>query len=248
MSSPPRRRLSMTQWFFYHVNLLLCWFVWRVKGPKKLPIGAGQGAVLIGNHRCSVDPCFIQYAAGRRPIHWMVAALYPPESFLGRILGGLQTISIKKTGHDIGALKAAIRYAKAGELVGMMPEGNVNKGDEFMKPIRPGAIAVALSAGVPVIPCYIEDAPYHPVPWRPLFKFARVKIHVGEPIDLSEYQGQQGNNALVAELALRCVREIAKLAGRNDFEPQLAGRGWKEWTREESNADATAIDPSNSME
>ncbi len=244
MSSPSRHRLNMTQWFFYHVNLFLCRFVWRVKGPKKLPIEVGQGAVLIGNHRCSVDPCFIQYAAGRRPVHWMVAALYEPHSFLGRILGGLQTISIKKTGHDIGALKAAIRFAKAGELVGMMPEGNVNQSKDFMKPIRPGAIAVALSAGVPVIPCYIEDAPYHPVPWRPLFKFAQVKVHVGEPIDLSEYHGQQGNNPLVAELALRCVREIAKLAGRDDFEPQLAGRAWKEWNGEGANGEVDRANPS----
>ena len=235
------RPLNWTQWFLYHVNRFLCRFIWRVSGPRELPVSVGQGAVLIGNHRCSVDPCFIQYAAGRRPVHWMVAALYSPRSFLGRVLAGLETISIGKRGQDIGALKAAVRYAESGELVGMMPEGVVNREEAFMKPIRPGAVVVALSAGVPIIPCYIADAPYHKVPWRPLFKFARVRVKVGAPIDLSEHWGQQGDSKLVGRLAIQCVQEIAKLAGRHDFEPKLAGRKWKDWSDDENHREESDV-------
>jgi 1-acyl-sn-glycerol-3-phosphate acyltransferase len=161
----------------------------------------------------------------------MVAALYAPDTLLGRLLAGLETISIKKSGQDLGAIKAAIGYARRGELVGMMPEGNVNKSEQFMMPVRPGAIVVALSAGVPVVPCYIEDAPYHPVPWRPLFKFARVKVRVGQAIDLSMHYGKQGDAKLVAEIAVECIRQIAVLAGNQEFEPQIAGRAWKDWNQ-----------------
>jgi 1-acyl-sn-glycerol-3-phosphate acyltransferase len=82
---------------------------------------------------------------------------------------------------------------------------------------------------VPVLPCYLEGVPYHEILWRPVFMPARVKLVIGDPIDLSEYWGRERDSELVARLTLECVQEIAKLAGREDFQPQLAGREWKTW-------------------
>ena len=55
---------------------------------------------------------------------------------------------------------------------------------------------------------------------------AKVRVRYGTPIDLSEYQGRENDDQLVREILVRCVREIACLAGRPDFEPQVAGRQW----------------------
>ena len=49
----------------------------------------------------------------------------------------------------------------------MLPEGRINTTDEFMLPVRPGAIVVALKAGAPIVPCYIEGAPYRGNPLEP---------------------------------------------------------------------------------
>jgi 1-acyl-sn-glycerol-3-phosphate acyltransferase len=88
---------------------------------------------------------------------------------------------------------------------------------------------VALKAQVPIVPCYIEGAPYHDVAWRPALMRARVRMKVGSPLDLSEFYGREREEGVLAQLTLRCVAEIAKLAQRDDFQPQLAGRGWKTW-------------------
>jgi 1-acyl-sn-glycerol-3-phosphate acyltransferase len=128
---------------------------------------------------------------------------------------------------DTAATKAAIRIAANGGLVGMLPEGRINMSEEFMLPIRPGAALVALKARVPIVPCYVEGSPYNGTPWSPLLMTARVRLVFGAPIDLSEYDDRQDADGLVEQVMLRVAREIARLAGRDDFEPQLAGRRWK---------------------
>ncbi|MEO8497622.1 MAG: hypothetical protein ABI614_21355, partial [Planctomycetota bacterium] len=86
-----------------------------------------------------------------------------------------------------------------------------------------------LKARVPILPCYIEGSPYHDVFWKPVFMRARVRMKVGELIDISEYYGREREDGVLEKLTLSCVQEIAKLAGRDDFQPRLAGRDWKTW-------------------
>ncbi|QDU55722.1 lysophospholipid acyltransferase family protein [Aeoliella mucimassa] len=229
-----RRSYSLLQWFFYFVNMFLVRVMWRAKLPDKLPIPDDQGAMLICNHRSSIDPCVIQVVAKRRLVHWLVAQLYKPGTFIARMLDVFEVISVRKGGNDVSPLRTAIRRASAGELVGMFPEGTINTTDDFMRAIRPGAVVVALRAKVPVLPCYLDGSPYHRIPWMPVFMLSRVKLTIGDPIDLSEYYGQERDSEVVNRLALMCVKEIAKLAGHDDFEPQIAGRGWKTWEKGEA--------------
>ena len=53
---------------------------------------------------------------------------------------------------------------------------------------------------------------------------ARVRLEIGEPIDLSPYFGREGEREVLDELTLRFLRAIAELAGQPDYQPQLAGR------------------------
>ena len=109
----------------------------------------------------------------------------------------------------------------------MLPEGRINMTDEPLLPVRPGAALVALKLKVPVIPCFIEGSPYRKTAWSPLFMFARAKVHFGPQVDLSDLYGRENEDGVVNEAILRCAKAMLKLAGREDFEPQLAGRKWK---------------------
>jgi len=224
-----RKPFTPSQWMIYYVNLLLVRVLWRLQVSERLPLPRDQGLVIICNHRSSLDPCIIQVVAGHRVVHWMVAQLYKERTFIGWMMKTLEIIPVQRRGGAVSPAKAAIRLAAAGELVGMLPEGTINTTDEFMLPVRPGAILVALKARVPILPCYIAGMPYHDVAWKPLFMPARVRLKVGKLIDLSDYFGREGEEGLLTQLTLDCVREIAKLAGRDDFQPQIAGRSWKTW-------------------
>jgi 1-acyl-sn-glycerol-3-phosphate acyltransferase len=141
-----------------------------------------SGAVLVANHRCSIDPFFVQLIAGRR-VHWMVAGEYFKTPLIGRLLRAFEAIPTNRGGIDTKAIKRAIALAASGRFVGMFPEGRINRTQSPLLSIRPGAATVALRAGVPLVPIWIEGAPVGPSVLSPLLKPAKVRVFVGPPDD-----------------------------------------------------------------
>jgi 1-acyl-sn-glycerol-3-phosphate acyltransferase len=133
---------------------------------------------------------------------------------------------------DTAATKAALRIVESGGLVGMFPEGRINMTGDLLLPGRPGAALVALKARAPLVPVYISGSPYWRYAWSPFFLTARTTVRFGPAIGLAEYLGRENDPGVVEEIMLRCLREIARLAGRPDYEPQLAGRHWKPTSEE----------------
>jgi len=138
------------------------------------------GAVLVANHRCSVDPFFVQLVGGRR-VHWMVAGEYFKHFLFGPILRSFQAIPTNRGGVDTASTKRAIVLAKSGRFVGMFPEGRINRTDSPLLTIRPGAAIVAQRANVPLVPIWIDGAPAGWEVYSALFIPARVRIFVGTP-------------------------------------------------------------------
>ena len=56
---------------------------------------------------------------------------------------------------------------------------------------------------------------------------ASVRLEIGQPIDLSPYFGRESDREVLDELTRRFLGAIAALAGKPDFQPQLAGRFYK---------------------
>jgi 1-acyl-sn-glycerol-3-phosphate acyltransferase len=220
------RRLTPWQLFLWYLARFLVRFLWRAKQPARLPLTPGQGAVIICNHRSSIDPFFIQTLADW-PLHFMVAREYCEHWLLGIFLRTCEVIPTRRGGIDTAATRAALRLTAAGEVVGMLPEGRINTTSEFMLPVRPGAVLVALKSRVPILPCYLEGVPYGGTSLSPFRMFARVRVVCGSLIDLSPYYGREDEQGLIGELTLKVVSELARLAGREDFQPTLAGRKWK---------------------
>ncbi len=229
-----RSNMNPVQCVLWAGAFLLCKLLWRARWPGWLPLRDGQGALIVCNHRSSVDPFFVQSGTGRK-VHWMVAREFCEHPAFRWFLRACEVIPVNRGGVDTAATKAAIRYVAEGGLVGMLPEGRINMTDQFMLPARPGAALVALKAKAPVVPCYIQGAPYRRYPWSPLLMPARVEVKFGQPVDLSDLFDREGESGVVQEAMLRILRALADTAGRRDFEPQLAGRHWKP-TREELDA------------
>jgi 1-acyl-sn-glycerol-3-phosphate acyltransferase len=185
-----------------------------------------QGAVIVSNHRAGVDPLFIAMTTPR-PVRWMVAREYCELWTVGWGFRILQAIPTNRAGIDTASTRMAIRLAEQGELVGMFPEGRINKTETLLIPGRPGAALVALKARVPVVPCYVSGSPIRESPFSSFLMRARVRVIVGEPIDLSPWYDRDDDRTAHEELTLLFMKEIARLAGRDDFEPQLAGKRWK---------------------
>ena len=134
---------SAWQTFFWLIAKFFTRFLWRMRIEEPFPIQGPGNAVIICNHRSSVDPFFIQVSL-RRVAHWMVAREYCEHPVMGFFLRIAQVIPVNRGGIDTAATKSAIRLVSAGGMVGMLPEGRINRSDQFMGPVRPGAILIAL--------------------------------------------------------------------------------------------------------
>lgn len=226
--SPYRVVQTIVAW----VNLCLTRILWRVEVKGQLPERGDRGGIIVCNHRGSVDPFFIQLMA-HGIVHWFVAREYFKLPLVGTFLRISESIPTNRAGIDTASTKAAIRMARDGEWIGMLPEGRINATDNLLLPGRPGAAMIALKAKVPVVPCYLEGIIHDGTFWGCLFKPAHVKLKIGEPIDLEAYYERDREHEVFGELTLLFLKRIAELAGQPDFQPQLAGRRWSPITERE---------------
>ena len=221
------RRLHYTwpQFPIYVLHIFYNRIIWRTTFSGPLPVVRGQGALIVSNHTSSIDPSFVQMATDRLA-HWLVAREYfvvPAMAWAFRITG---SISVRRGGVDIEATKLAIEYLKRGDMVGLFPEGRINTTGDVLIPGRPGVALIALKARVPVVPCYVVGAPYDGTVFSCFRMFARVHTEVGQPIDISEFYGRERERGVLEELTKRFLREMAKLAGVENYDPRVAGRNW----------------------
>ena len=217
---------SPVQSVIYALVYVVARIVWRADIPGRFPIPPSQGAVIICNHRSSLDPAFIALAVPR-VVHWLVAREYCDFFLFRGLLRLCGSISTNRGGVDTAATKAAIRIVEQGGLVGLFPEGRINTTPRTLLPGHLGAAMIALKARAVVVPCYIHGSPYDGTSLGCLLMPAAVRLEIGEPIDLSAYFDRSGDRELLDELTLRFLNAIAQLAGDDDFQPRLAGRNTK---------------------
>lgn len=226
-----RMRYTWPQLPFYLLYVVYARIVWRATINRPLPVVPGEGAIVVSNHVSSIDPAFIQMGTDK-VVHWMVAREYSLSPWMAWIFRITQSIPVNRSGVDTAATKMAIRYVRQGDVVGIFPEGKINTTDKLLLPGLPGAALIALKCGVPVIPCYIADAPFDGTEFGCLLMTARTRCVVGDPIDLAEYKDRPHDRELLAEVTRRFLIEIARLAGVEDFEPEIVGRDRKRPVKE----------------
>jgi 1-acyl-sn-glycerol-3-phosphate acyltransferase len=194
------------------------------------------GALLIANHRCSLDPFFVQLVSGKR-VHWMVAGEYFNHFLFGPLLKSYQAIPTNRAGVDTASTKRAIALAKSGRFVGMFPEGRINRSESPLLSIRPGAAIVAMRADVPLVPIWIEGAPRGWEVYSALFMPAKVRIIVGGPVRFAfenetDVERSESNNdrqptrdEAVAWIT-KVMRQALHLGGNASANVDIAGRKW----------------------
>ena len=128
-------------------------FRFRVEGVEHVP--PRGPAILAAAHRSWLDPPAIGGAAPR-PVRFLILdRVYdrPYARWFYRAMGG---IPVRAETSAI-ALRAAIRGLRAGELLGIFPEGRV-AADGVRIPLRPGAAMLAVHARARVVPTAIDGS------------------------------------------------------------------------------------------
>lgn len=142
---------------------------WSVRGLDNIP-GKG-GLLVICNHISYLDPVAVGCALHRR-IFFMAKAELFRVPLLKQIITALGAFPLHRGSGDLAAVKTALRYLQAGEVVGIFPEGTRSKTLELLDPHQ-GAAMLAIRTGVPVLPVAVTGTRGF---------FGRVKVNIGHPV------------------------------------------------------------------
>lgn len=179
----------------------------RVVGAENVP--ATGGVLLAGNHISYGDPVLL-WCRSPRPVHFMAKAELWKVAVIGWFLDQVWAFPVKRGESDRGALTRASGYLKAGEVVGVFPEGTRNRDGGAQA--QGGAAFLALHNGVPVVPVGISGTERIRPEGTKGIRFPRVVISFGAPIDPSELSAvgkKERVETMTAEIMRRIVEQVA---------------------------------------
>jgi 1-acyl-sn-glycerol-3-phosphate acyltransferase len=156
----------------------------RVEGGEHIPRTRHPGPlIIVSNHTAGVDPLLIQ-AACVFEIRWIMAADMQvgwAEPFW-RWAG---VISVDRRRGDAGAAREAIRHVKEGGVLGIFPEGGLERPARTIIPFEPGVGLIIRRTGARVLPVIVDGTPIVDAAWTSLVRPGRARIRFMPPIDYS---------------------------------------------------------------
>lgn len=189
-------------------NLLKALFRVTLLDADRIPHG---GVVIAGNHLSYADPVLL-WCKSPRPVHFMARSNLWDTTFLGWALDQFWAFPVKRGAADREALSQAGAYLKAGEPVGIFPEGTRRFKRAEDDDARGGAAFIALRNEVPLLPVGIAGTDRIKPPGAKMFRFPKVVIAVGEPIDPAAFEGgrKERVEAITAELMRRIDEQVRR--------------------------------------
>ena len=153
-----------------------------IVGEENIPLVGG--ALLSINHTSYLDFALSGIPAdlrGKRLVRFMAKDSIFRHRIAGPLMRGMKHIPVDR---DQGSqsFRDAVRYLKAGEIVGIFPEATMSRSMD-VKDIKSGAVRIAIAAGVPLIPmCVFGGARILSYDHRDFSRGTTVAITVGTPM------------------------------------------------------------------
>ena len=192
------------------------------QGVENLP--REGGAVLCMNHIGYLDFAVVGTAAlpTKRLIRFMAKKEIFNHKIAGPLMRGMKHISVDRESGS-SSFVAALRALRAGELVGIFPEGTTSRSFE-VEDLKSGAVRLSMGAGVPIIPVAIWGTQrIFTKKRKPDFKRRKHPIHVvfGEP-----YFVPRGSDVEAAEIELK--EKMVKLlhSAQSNYPHSHEGQWW----------------------
>lgn len=154
----------------------------RVSGAEHALAGRAAGPmVVVANHTSSVDPLLIQSACPFE-IRWLMAEDMRTRR-LEPMLDWAGVIAVdRRTGSGAG-LRPALRALRAGEVVGVFPEGGIARAGAGRLSFQIGVGVLIARSGARALPICISGTPAARSVWAGIVTPSRSRLTIGEPIE-----------------------------------------------------------------
>jgi 1-acyl-sn-glycerol-3-phosphate acyltransferase len=196
-------------------NIFVFALHYRIRGTEHLPQG---GALLLINHQSVLDPLVVAVAL-QRPVSYLARHELFSIPVIGWILKNTYVMPIHRHSAGTESIRHSIERLHEGYYVGIFPEGT-RSADGKLHELKPGFLAIARRAQVPVIPVAVAGTgaafPRHGWCLRP----CPVRVVIGDPlpkemVDRLSQRGHEREFLLLVESRLHTCLESAQawLAG-----------------------------------
>jgi len=179
------------------------------KGVHHIP--RDGGAILSINHVGYLDFALTGTAAlpTGRYVRFMAKKEVFDNKLAGPLMRGMHHICVDRSSGS-ASFVAALRALRAGEIVGIFPEGTISVSFEI-KELKSGAVRLAMAAGVPVIPTIVWGSQRI---WTKKVKrnLRREKFPVtvafGEPLYFDKQSNVEASESVLRETMIAMLHEV----------------------------------------
>jgi 1-acyl-sn-glycerol-3-phosphate acyltransferase len=149
-----------------------------------------------------LDPLLL-IAAADRPLRFIIAREQYVRPCLHWLFRAVGCIPVDRKGRPERALREALAALRAGEVIAIFPHGRIQLPGDENRPIKGGAVRLAMLAGCPVVPARIDGVRGEGLVVRAVFLRSRARV---EPLPVISVQGDDFRSL---------VRQLGALLGSN---------------------------------
>ena len=178
-----------------------------VAPPSPPPLPLSGPVLLVSDHTSLTDP-LVLYATAGRPIRFLMAREFYALPVLNLIFKLYDCIPISRGRFEVAPVRAMLHALAQGEVIGIFPEGGI---DKYRKEEGYEGIGfVALKSRAPVVPVSIAwDRPRPTSLLRAMLTPARATVRYGAPLVLGAPTGRTRDHARAAtDRILQAIREL----------------------------------------
>ncbi len=183
-------------------GIMMLLFKIEIEGIENIP--KDKNFIVTPNHLSNFDPPLL-FAYLPLEMGYLAKETLFKVPVVGSVIKAFGAFPVKRGGRDISAIKTAIEVLKSGKSLVIFPEGKRVRTQGVLGEGKQGAAMIALKAKVGLLPIGIET--------RYRFR-GKVKIHIGEYIDLSEFFDKKASSQDLKKITDEVLMpEISQLTG-----------------------------------
>ncbi|MCE9590928.1 MAG: MFS transporter [Planctomycetes bacterium] len=174
---------------FYHFvrAYALVWHRVHWIGRAQLPMSGP--VILAANHTTGLDP-FLMQTGCTRMVRWVMIGSYK-FPLLKPMWDAIKPITVNQDGKDLSNLRQMLRVLGEDQVIGIFPEGGLQRELRQLQPFAAGIGLIAARSGAYVVPVWIDGTPMVHSMWRHFLRPSRSTVVFGVPYKADKTKSHQ---------------------------------------------------------